>query len=442
MAPPPLHSYQRLAVEFLRAQPRAALLLDMGLGKTATTLSALTGDHLPALVVAPKRVAEIVWPEEAELWRPDLSVSLAAGGPKQRHSALRAGADLTVIGRDVLKDAIGLPWKTIVLDESSSYKSHRSQRTRAAYKLAQEAEHCWLLTGTPAPNGLMDLFAQIRILDGGERLGKTLTAYRNRYFYPAGRLPNGIVTDWQLHEGAEGAIHKKIEDICLSMRSIDHLDLPPVTVNPVKVELPKQIRATYRRLKEDLVVGLDGELDGLQFSAANAAVLSSRLQQVTAGFLYPDTDDPDGETAFLHHAKLDALEEIVEGTESPILVFYAFKAELELLQKRFPEARPIDSEAIRSWNRGEVPMLLAHPASAGHGLNLQKGGHVIAWMTQPWSMELWEQANGRLARQGQEHPVVIHVIQAIGTVDMAVDRALRRKLGVHEALLDHLRSPV
>jgi SNF2 family DNA or RNA helicase len=433
-----LHDYQKMAVEFLHGTPRAGLFLDMGLGKTAITLSALTPDHLPALVVAPKRVAEHVWPVERALWRPDLTMALAAGTPAQRQAALRSGADVTVISRDNVADAVGTSYRTVVLDELSSFKARSTNRWKAARRLTKEAAHVWGLTGTPAPNGLLDLWAQIYLLDKGERLGANLTGYRGRYFQANGQLPSGVVIDWRLRPEAEDRIHGLLEDICLYMSSEDKLDLPPVTYNTLKVDLPPAARKHYQTFKQDLVLDMD-LLGGEVHSAGNAAVLTNRLSQITAGFIY--SDDPDLPPTRIHNAKIEALREVVEGTGSPVLVFYRYKEEARAILEALPQARMLD-DALDDWSKGTVPIMLAHPASAGHGLNLQAGGHTIVWTTLTWSLEEWQQANGRLARQGQTHPVVIHTLEVEDTVDPVVADRLATKTFTQSALLDHLRSPV
>jgi SNF2 family DNA or RNA helicase len=446
-----LHDYQVVARDFLRERDRAALFLDMGLGKTATSLSALEPRHLPALVVAPKRVAETVWVPETRLWRPDLKATVAAGRPADRARELASSADIVALGRDNLGDLARVrrakPFRTVIIDELSGFKNYRSARWKATRKFIRDTSvrHVWGLTGTPTPNGLLDLWAQIALLDDGERLGRNITTYRSRYFTPGRQLPSGVITEWLLRDGADAKIHGKIEDIALSMSTAGRIDLPPVTENHVVVQLPPVVKRRYRELKTHLVVDLRDVLGGEIHTAANAAVLTSKLSQITAGFMYVDDADlRDGKWAELHREKISAVREVVDGTGSPVLVFYRFKAEREMLAAEFKGvARDVkEPGVIDAWNRGEVPVLLAHPASAGHGLNLQHGGHTICWTSLPWSLEEWEQANKRLARQGQKHPVVIHVVRAKGTVDTIVRAALNDKSVVQTALLDHLESPV
>jgi SNF2 family DNA or RNA helicase len=453
-----LHDYQLVAQRFLQGQDRAALFLDMGLGKTAVVLTALEPRHLPALVVAPKRVAENVWGAERDLWRPDLSISIAAGSPIQRGDALRAGADITVIGRDNLRDVLRMrprpPWATFVIDELSGYKNRASVRWKTAKKIADDVPYLWGLTGTPAPNGYHDLWAQIALLDGGARLGKNITTYRSRYFRPGRQIANGTIVSWELREESEAHIKTLIEDICLSMESDGRVELPPFTVNPVAVELPSAVKKVYNTLAKDLVVNLKAIFGGEIHSAANASVLSNRLTQVTAGFLYVDESayrEPSelgtGDTAKytpLHTEKIKALEEIIDSAQgSGVLVFYRYRAEREMLLGAISAARTIDEpDVIAAWNRGEVPVLIAHPASAGHGLNLQHGGHTAVWTSLDWDLELWEQANKRLHRQGQKHPVVAHVLLANRSVDHLVRRRVEEKADVQDDLLEYLRSPI
>jgi SNF2 family DNA or RNA helicase len=450
----PLHDYQIVARDFLRGRNRGALFLDMGLGKTAATLSALTPEHLPALVVAPKRVAELVWPHEKELWRPDLTLSLAKGEASRRRKALAANADLVVIGRDNFRDVEKVsparPFNTLILDELSGFKSRQSIRWKTARRIINNKQtpvkHVWGLTGTPTPNGLMDLWSQIALLDNGSRLGKNITAYRSRYFYPGRQLPNGVISEWIPRPEAEDRIHSLLADLCLSMETEGRIELPPVTFNTVRIPLPPSVTSVYKELKRDLVTDLRDIFGGEIHTAGNAAILSSKLSQVTAGFLYVDDADIRGSKyTRLHTEKVKAVEEIIEGTGgSPVLVLYRFRAELELLKEGLGErAHTIDSpHVVDRWNRGEIPVLLAHPASVGHGLNLQHGGHTAVWTSLPWSLEEWEQANKRLARQGQKHPVVVHTISATGTLDDFIATRLKSKARVQDNLLDYLESPI
>jgi SNF2 family DNA or RNA helicase len=443
----PLHDYQHVAVDFLRERRRAGLLLDMGLGKTAITLRALRPQDLPMLVTAPKRVAENVWHIEVAKWRPDLRIAVAAGTPAQREKALLSDADIVVIGRDNLADAIphAHRFRTFTMDELSSFKSRASQRWKAAKKICKDMHNVWGLTGTFTPNGLLDAWPQMYLLDSGESLGTTLGGYRERYFTPGRQLPNGVVTEYNIRPGADKRIHKLLETTCLAMTTDGRVELPPVTFNDVEVPLSPGVRRLYKQMKNDLVVNSE-LLGGQVHSAVNAAVLSGKLSQITAGFLYPDDAEYTGDRSYtvLHKEKVNAAREIVDGTGSPVLVAYRFRGELELLREGFgPDAHTMNEpDIVERWNRGEIPVLLAHPASAGHGLNLQEGGHTMIWATLPWSLEEYQQMNKRLARQGQKHPVVIHHLLSPKTVDPAVKLVLEGKASVQDAVMQHLESPL
>lgn len=435
-----LHDYQIFARDFLREKGRAALFLDMGLGKTATSLSAIEPRHLPVLVIAPKRPAEYVWPEEQEQWRPDLTLAVASGGPAAREAVLRGDHDITVLGRDNIKDIsrLGLRgrWNTVILDELSGFKSRDSVRFKEAKQLGET--YMWGLTGTPMPNGYMDLWSQVYLLDKGERLHRYITSFRSRYFMVGRQLSTGVVTDWVLRPESKDAIQAKIEDICLSMGTEGRVALPPVTFNQVRLELPDRVRSFYRQMEKDLILDLrDVFGDGDVHTAANAAVLTSKLSQVTSGFIFRDGGE--GQQA-LHSVKIDAIREIREETHSPILVFYRFRPEKDELLKLPGAVSITEPDAIKSWNRGEVSLLVAHPASAGHGLNLQFGGHTIVWTSLDWSLELWLQANKRLARQGQKNPVVIHVLQMDQTVDGDIYARLQHKDEEQIDLLTYLEA--
>jgi hypothetical protein len=432
-----LHDYQRVAVGHLERNPHAGLFLDMGLGKTAVCLSTLTPEHLPALVVAPKRVAEQVWPSELRKWRPDLSLALAAGQPKVRAQALAANRDITVIGRDNLADVTG-QYKTVILDELSGFKSRSSNRWKTARTLTT-VPYVWGLTGTPSPNGYLDLWSQVYLLDRGERLGRTLTGYRDRYFKPGRQIASGQIVSWDIRPGAAEHINELLEDICLSMDSEGRIDLPPTTFNRVEVPLPPSARATYKEMKTQLLVDLQ-LVGGDIHTATNAAALSNRLSQISAGFLYPDNEGP---TTAIHQEKVKAVQEIVDGTGSPVLVFYRYREERARLMAALPDVTPIEEAgSLDRWDRGEVRVLLAHPASAGHGLNLQHGGHTQVWTSLPWSLEEWEQGIKRQARQGQQHPVIIHMLISPRTVDEAIYARLVEKASVQKALMNHLESPL
>lgn len=446
-----LHDYQEVAVDFIRTRKRAGLLLDMGLGKTAVTLRALQPESLPALVTAPKRVAEEVWPVEVPKWRPDLRIVVAAGTPAQRAKALLAAregrADIVVIGRDNLADAVDVAgdFKTFVMDELSSFKTRASIRWKMAKKICKDMEYVWGLTGTPTTDGAMlDLWAPMYLLDSGDSLGSTLGGYRERYFTPGRQLPNGVVIEYNLRPGAAKRINVLLEKTCLSMSTDGRVDLPPTSFNDVMVPLLPAVRKLYKQLKNDLVADAD-ILGGETISAANAAVLTGKLSQITAGFVYVDDADlRGGQYKMLHKEKVTTLKEIIDGTGSPVLVAYRFQAELELLKQGLgPMAHTLDEPGIvADWNSGKIPVLLAHPASAGHGLNLQFGGHTMVWATPTWSLEEYMQMNKRLARQGQKHPVVIHHLVSPRTVDPLILLALKDKKSVQDAVMNHLESPL
>ena len=450
---PPLHDYQIVARDFLRANPRAALFLDMGLGKTCAVLSALTDEHLPVLVSAPKRVAEEVWPAEVALWRPDLKIQVV--GTKDGNAEARAEilattmADIVVMGRDLFHETVKSAgrYRTLVIDEISGYKSKGSARWKTANILQKKIKNVWGLTGTPSPNGLLDIWAQVALLDQGQRLGKNFGAYKERYFFPQKLVWNPsigrqIPVDFTTKPGADVRIHAILADLCLSMQTEGRIKLPEFTINRFNVPLDKKAVNAYRDMEADFVANL--EILGTIHSAANAAVLTSKLSQITAGFLYNDDQDINPGHSWIHDAKIDALAEIVEATDSPLLVFYRYQAELQRIKARFPQATDVKNEknVQDRWNAGEIPMLLAHPASAGHGLNLQKGpGHTMVWTTLPTSLEQWDQANKRLHRQGQKNAVVSHVLHTPGTVDVVDWARLVDKKSVQDALMDYLEAP-
>lgn len=456
---PDLRPYQRVGVEHLRRNPRAALLYDMGLGKTATVLRALTPDHLPALVVAPKRVAEEVWAPEADLWAPGLRVGIAAGPPAKRAAALRSGLDLVTLGRDNLADAVPLAqrgtWRTLIIDESSGFKSHASKRFKMAKAMTypdkpRQPRYVWELTGTPTPNSYLDLWSQIYLLDRGQRLYDGITKYRTRYFAAQHPLPNGVVPGWDIRPGASERIQELISDICLSETTESAgVDLPPVTINRVDVPLPPAARAAYRQLERYFVANVD-LLGGGQamLSPANAAVLSGKLSQVSAGAVYRDPAmvaahplEPSYDV--VHREKVQAVQEIVAGTGSPVIVFYRYKAEAIMIRDAMPDLvhSPDEPDWYARWNRGEIPVLLTHSASIGHGLNLQAGGHTAVWTTPDWNLELWDQGNKRLHRSGQASSVMVHVLCA-SKIDRLVLERLAEKKTVQEVLMHYLESPM
>lgn len=395
------------------------------------------------LVIAPLSVAEKTWSDEIEKWDHlnHLSFSKVLGPQKQRLAALAKKADVYLINRENVEWLVDhyrkdWPFKTVIIDESSSFKSPSAKRFKALRKVRPMIERLVELTGTPSPNNLMDLWSQIYLLDQGERLGKTITAFRNHYFTPASQ--NGhIVYSWALLPGAEEAIYKKISDICVSMKAKDYLKLPPRTNNVIEVELSATDWKKYKELERHYVLEL-GESDVV---ASNAATLSNKLLQMANGCIYDENGDPKP----IHEKKLDALERIIEEAQGqPVLVFYQYKHDLARIQERFKQARVLDVSAgdIKKWNEGKIPVLLAHPQSAGHGLNLQAGGHIIVWFGLTWSLEFYQQANARLDRQGQQNPVIVHHLVAKGTIDEDVMKALETKEVGQEALMAAVKARI
>ncbi|MFP5522318.1 DEAD/DEAH box helicase [Peptococcus simiae] len=442
------HPYQLAAIDWIHSHPACGLFLDMGLGKTVTTLTVLK-DLIydlavsKALVIAPKRVAEETWPAELGKWDhlQDLTYSLVAGSRKDRLAALDTGADIDIIGRDNLTwlvDHYGKDWpyEAIVIDELSSFKNHQSKRFKALRKVRPLSSRVIGLTGTPAPNSYIDLWAQLYLLDRGKRLGKTISIFRDT-FCIGRRWPSMPVTLYEIRPGAEPEIDQQISDICISMAASDYLDLPDRAYIDLPVTLPDQAMRHYKAMAKDAVMALGGET----ITATNAAVLSGKLLQLANGFAYTEAD---AGQQILHDEKIKALEELIEAAQGePVLVFYQFKSDLDRIQHRFEEAKTIDDDNIMArWNAGQVPLLLLHPQSAGHGLNLQQGGRIIVWFGLPWSLEYYQQANARLYRQGQEKPVRIYHIIAKDTIDERVLAALTGKDERQQALLDAVKAEV
>ena len=445
------HEYQTYATEFIKAHPISAVFLDMGLGKTSITLTAVADmlrdsfEVWRVLVIAPLRVALNTWPAEIEKWDhlQGLSYAVAVGNEKERRAAFVKHADITIINRENLQwlvDYSGIPFDfdMVVIDELSSFKNHQSKRWKAMMKVRPRVKHIVGLTGTPASNSLMDLWAEFRVLDMGERLGRFITAYRTDYFTPDKR--NGqIVYSYKLLPGAEDAIYRQISDITISMKSTDYLPMPELVSSEYAVYLSEEEKKRYEQLKRDLVLSLgDAEI-----TAANAASLSGKLSQMANGAIYDDN----GEVIQIHDRKLDALEDIIEAANGkPVLVAYWFKHDLtrisERLRKlRIPFSRLDSSDSIRGWNSGEIPVGLIHPASAGHGLNLQSGGSCLVWFGLTWSLELYQQTNARLWRQGQTaKTVVVRHIVTKGTIDERVMKALFQKELTQTALIDAVKS--
>lgn len=441
------HDYQTRAKDFILEHPKAGVLLDMGLGKTVITMTAideLINDRYEidrVLVIAPKRVAEDTWTREHAKWDHlrHLRVSKVLGTPEQRRRALMTDADTYVIGRDnvvwlvdlYLKTKQGWPFDMVVIDELSSFKNPQAKRFRALRKAMPRVKRVVGLTGTPG--NLMDLWAQIYLLDRGERLGQTLGAYREKYFRPGAR--NGfVVYKWEPLRGAKEKIQALISDICISMSAKDYLELPERIDNIIPVKLTAGEMKQYKTMEAEQLLHLGEDEDVV---ALNAAAVMTKLLQIANGSVYT----AEGTVARLHDQKLDALLEIIDTTDSPVLVFYSYKHDLAAIRAAIPEARTLDGpEDIADWNAGKVRVLLAHPASVSYGLNLQEGGHVIVWYGLTWSLELYQQANARLYRQGQDKPVIIHHLIAEGTVDEQVMAALQDKDTSQAALLAALKE--
>ncbi len=445
------HDYQTFCIDYITQRAAAGLFLDMGLGKTVITLTAI--DQLiydrfevsRVLVIAPLRVAEDTWTRESAKWDhlQHLRVSRVLGSEKQRISALGADADIYCINRENVtwlvrwleKEKIKWPFDAVVVDELSSFKNPSAARFKSLRRVRPLIKKLWGLTGTPSPNGLIDLWAQLYLLDRGERLGSTVTKYRNHYFRP-GAGSGYVVYEWLPRPNAEEEIYTAIGDICISMKAVDYLSLPQrVDINHT-VTLEGKARAYYEEMEKETMLTLAG---GEVVDAASAAVVTGKLMQIANGAVY----DEDGKTHDLHSAKIDALEDIIEASNGrPVLVFYAYQHDLEQIGRRFPQAVKLQGEReITAWNKGEIPILLAHPAGAGHGLNLQDGGNQIVWFGLTWSLELYQQANGRIYRQGVkgERVTVTHIV-AEGTVDELVMKVLAGKATKQDALLEAVKA--
>ena len=440
------HDYQRYAAEFIISHPVAALLLDMGLGKTSITLTAINDllfdrfEVHKVLVVAPLRVARDTWSAEIEKWEhlKNLRYSVVVGMAQERISALLTPADIYIINRENIQwlvEESGLPFDfdMAVIDELSSFKNHKSKRFRAFMKVRPKLKRIVGLTGTPAGNGLMDLFAELKLLDMGERLGRLIGQYRNTYFQPDKR--NGMVIySYKPLPDAEQRIYDKISDITISMKAADHLKMPELISLECTVQLSEKEKEKYDQLKKDLILATEDN----EVTAANAASLSNKLSQMANGAVYSD----DESVIEIHDRKLDALEDIIESMNGrPLLVAYWFKHDLERIRKRFEIREIKSSRDISEWNSGKIPVALIHPASAGHGLNLQSGGSALVWFGLTWSLELYQQTNARLWRQGQTaDTVVIQHIISKGTIDEQIMKALKSKDTTQAALIAAVKA--
>ena len=439
------HDYQRYATDFIINHPVSAVLLEMGLGKSVISLSAINElmldyfDVSRTLVIAPLRVANSTWPDEIKKWDhlKHLNYSVVIGSEKERLDALKKPAHIYLINRenvDWLITKSGISWKfdMVVIDELSSFKSYQAKRFKSLLKVRPKIKRIVGLTGTPSSNGLMDLWAEFRLLDMGERLGRYITYYRQNFFVPDKRNQQ-MIFSYKPKDGAEKKIYSLISDITISMKSKDFLKMPECVMNEVIVTLSDKEQKLYDSLKQDMVLSLEeNEID-----AINAAALSNKLLQMSNGAVYND----DKESLHIHDRKLDALEDLIEGANGkPVLVAYWFKHDLEKIKDRFDVRKIKSAKDISDWNEGKIPVALIHPASAGHGLNLQAGGSTLIWFGLTWSLELYQQTNARLYRQGQDSTVVIHHILTKGTIDEDVMKALKAKEKIQDALIDSVKA--
>lgn len=443
------HKYQDYAKKHILEHPASGLFLDMGLGKTVTTLTAAAellflGDVQKVLVIAPLRVAEDTWSTEIDKWDhlKHLRISKILGDRKRRLKALAEDADIYVTNREnvdwLVEECFSAwPFDMVVIDELSSFKSSKAKRFRSLRKVRPYFKRIVGLTGTPAPNSLIDLWPQIYLLDGGKRLGRTMTGYKQQFF-SAGFGSGHIVYKWNLKDGSQDAIYKRIGDICVSMKAKDYLELPDRMDNEVSIILPDKAKSTYRHLERDFVIDMGTDA----ITAANAAVLTNKLLQLSNGAIYTENH----EVQEIHQEKLKALQEIIDTANGqPVLVFYSYKHDASRIKEYLKgvDAKELGgSEDIKAWNSGKIPVLLAHPASAGHGLNLQAGGHIIVWFGLTYSLEQYMQANARLHRQGQQQAVIIHHLIAKGTMDEAVMKVLSGKEANQDKLLEAVKAKI
>lgn len=448
-----LHDYQVRCVNHIIDNEYCALFLDCGLGKTVTTLTAIKEllDNCiisNALVIAPKKVTQVTWGDEIKNWEhlQGLTISVIDGTAKQRREAMEAKADIYAVSRDnivwlVLEHGgVKLPYDMVVIDELSSFKNHASKRFRAMRKVRKFIPRVVGLTGTPAPNGLIDLFAQMYLIDEGQRLGKTVTAYRDRFFRP-GKRNGDIVYTYELkapQNETEKQISDLISDITISMTAEDYLKMPDRIMLYDYVDLAPKVLAMYRDFEKEQILELINSNEPI--SAASAAALSNKLQQFANGAIY----DAERNVKDIHDEKLDKLEELVEAANGePVLVAYSYKHDLERIMQKLKAYKPVKLERpehIADWNAGKIPVLVTHPASAGHGLNLQKGGHNIVWFGNTWSLELYQQFNARLYRQGQGKPVTIHHIVTRGTIDEKIIKSLDGKRETQDGLMESIKG--
>ena len=445
------HAYQERATAFVVHNRYTALFLDMGLGKTVATLTALQQlkeDYMEidkTLVIAPKSVARNTWTGESHKWDHlrDLKVSVVMGTDRQRRRALEAEADVYVINRDNVTWLVNYccntlrcwPFDSVVVDESSSFKNPQSRRFKSLRKMVPQIRRMVLLTGTPSPNGLMDLWAQINLLDSGKRLGRTLSMYRQQYFRP-GKHNGHVVFEWVPKAGSRERITEAISDICLSMQAEDYLEMPDLIQAGVTIALADDEMKGYQDFEKEQLM----QVDEAQIEAVTAAALTNKLLQYTGGAVY----DSDHEWHKVGDSKMEALQSILEATEEPVLVFYQYQHEKERILADFGNYQPVlfngEPEILKKWNNQEIRLLLCHPASVAYGLNMQEGGRTIVWYTPTWNLELYQQANARLYRQGQDKPVLLYHIVATGTMDERVMDALSGKGDCQTALLRRIKE--
>ncbi|EGQ0364160.1 DEAD/DEAH box helicase [Staphylococcus pseudintermedius] len=441
------HDYQKYSIDKIIENKKYGLFLDMGLGKTVSTLTAFSDlqllDTNKMLVIAPLNVAKDTWADEIDKWEhlKHLRVSKVLGSPKQRIAALNKEADIYVTNKENTKwlcDQYKKDWPfdMVVIDELSTFKNPSSQRFKAIRKKLPLMKRFVGLTGTPSPNSLLDLWAQVYLIDRGERLETSFSRYRERFFKPTHQVSDHVF-NWELRDGSEERIYELIEDVCLSMKAGDYLDMPKRIDAVQSVNLSSKERKLYDELEKHYI--LESEEDGT-IVAQSGASLSQKLLQLSNGAVYTD----DESVRHLHDRKLDKLEEIIEESQGqPLLVFYNFKHDKERIMERFDEVVTLDDESYKDrWIEGKVKILLAHPASAGHGLNLQKGGHIIVWFGLTWSLELYQQANARLYRQGQTHTTIIHHIMTDNTIDQKVYQALQNKELTQEDLMQAIKARI
>lgn len=442
------HNYQKYAAEFIENHKTAAIFLDMGLGKTIITLTAInnlcfdTFEVQKVLVIAPLRVARDTWSAEIEKWEhlKHLKYSIVIGTETERLAALNTPADIYIINREnvvwLVEDS-GFPFDfdMVVIDELSSFKSHRSKRFKSLMKVRPVIKRMVGLTGTPSSNGLMDLWAEFKLLDMGKRLGRFITHYRDEFFRPDKR--NGqVIFSYKPKDGAEDEIYRRISDITISMKAADYLKMPECVMNEVKVNISEKEMKLYNSLKKDLVLAIANK----EIDAVNAAALSNKLSQMANGAVY----DENKNYIEIHNRKFDALEDLIEQANGkPVLVAYWFKHDLERIRKRFYVKEIKSSKDISDWNNGKIPVAVIHPASAGHGLNIQEGGSTLIWFGLTWSLELYQQTNARLWRQGQKSKtVIIHHIISKGTIDEQIMKALQSKERTQSALIEAVKTQI